>query len=126
MNAVAKLVVFPALLLLALPAAAADAQSYDPHVGSGNITRSPYDGARYFGGIHRGWRAMVIPHRPQHGRHHREAPAVRWYAASESPVSGTQHPWDSDGQYSGDRTYGGGLPVCPSHRSSHRDRTNSR
>jgi uncharacterized protein with FMN-binding domain len=31
-----------------------------------------------------------------------------------------------DGEYTGDRTYGGGLPVYPSHRSSHRDRTDSR
>jgi hypothetical protein len=52
-------------------ATASFAQSYDPDVGSGNITGSPNGGARYFGGIHRGWHAMVIPHRTRHGRHHR-------------------------------------------------------
>jgi hypothetical protein len=56
---------------LALTTATASfAQSYDPDLGSGNVGRSPY-GARYFGGIHHGWQAMVVPHRSRHHRHYR-------------------------------------------------------
>ena len=51
-------------------ATASFAQSYDPDLGSGNIVR-PYGGGRYFGGIRPAWRAMVVPHRVGHARHHR-------------------------------------------------------
>jgi len=46
------------------------AQSYDPDIGSGNLRGGGY-GRSYFGGIHPGWRAMVVPHRRMHVRHHR-------------------------------------------------------
>jgi len=57
-------------------ATASFAQSYDPHLGSGNVGRNPYGpaysgGARYFGGVYPGWRATVVPRRAPQGRHHR-------------------------------------------------------
>jgi hypothetical protein len=64
-----KTIVLGATLSLTM-ATASFAQSYDPDIGSGNIARS-YGGSRYFGRIPSGWRAMVVPHRARHARHHR-------------------------------------------------------
>jgi hypothetical protein len=64
-----KTILLGAALSLTM-ATAASAQSYDPDLGSGNLVR-PYGGARHFGRIPFGWRAMVVPHRAKHGRQHR-------------------------------------------------------